>query len=190
MCNKFMSVALCAAAVAAPSYAGSGYALSITDAAGEPGEIVQVLVLLDNALDVEGWSFGLEVDSPASITGWAAGADVPNGGGDFNQTDLYSSTGLTNGTVISFVDLFPLSPGAGNEIFSVDILIPISASIGDQFAINFTDTLGSPPVGLVVISEGGAYAPTTDGGLITVVPAPSSLAMLGLGGIVANRRRR
>ncbi len=80
---------------------------------------------------------------------------------------------------------------AGVPLYSFDLLIPVGAALNDTFTID--DAFGLP-----VVNSGPAYSTGIHGGgdvsdigalTLTVVPEPTSIALLGLGCIFLVRRR-
>jgi len=117
--------------------------------------------------------------------------------------DLTSASNPSDGTPDLFTSTF--TPGNGLNVFSSSTDLDLDFFVGTQAfsgsatwtldAASYSDLVAGSPVG----STGDIYFPadTEDDlagatilGTWRVVPAPSSMALLGLGGLVAGRRRR
>jgi len=107
--------------------------------------------------------------------------------------------GLTDATYAAGIDIVGDDSGhaAGTQRIAVS-LAALGLSIGDSFGFDVATTGGGDgDPGVDHLSLAGEATPdwgtgSTSGQFLsyTVVPTPSSLALLGLGGLVAGRRRR
>lgn len=107
------------------------------------------------------------------------------GGGDYNQV-VYGQLVIPG--------IFP--PAMGSEVGSLIGSFQVNLAASGFGDIDFQIGAGMPFTLQTVDSQSGAIFTDTDGQLslggatVTVTPAPSALALLGLGGIAAGRRRR
>ncbi len=150
------------------------YVLSIPDVTAEAGSVVTLPVLFDNTgQDVQGWSLGVEALPPlvvqAAYDGSTTAAFNGGSGPDFGVTTVYPGEGWTAGIVISFFGAEVLPPGLGYELHLFEIVVPEDAQPGTVYPLQFVDTIGNPPVALVVVVNGQSIDPTLDHGSITVV---------------------
>jgi hypothetical protein len=163
------------------------YILSLTDASGPAGGLVDVQVLFDNnGDDVQGWSFGVaHVPSMATLIEVVDGsttATANNGGPpDFNQVNVIPGSGFTVGVVICFDPFLGCAviPGGSlnNELHIATYQLNASGAPGTGSQVEFVDTIGSPPVEIVVVVNGASLIPTTQAGTISIfdctnTPAP------------------
>lgn len=121
----------------------------------------------------------------------------------FNTDGGYAGNGNYNQVIfgqLAIPDLFPPAPNSelGSLIgtFQVDLISPAGGASGN---INFQLGNGTPFTLQTIDMNTGALPRDIDGGnlilgsasvTVGTVPAPSALALLGLGGIAAGRRRR
>ena len=160
------------------------YILSLTDANGPAGGFVDVQVMFDNnGDDVQGWSLGVAHD-PAfatliSVVDGSTTLTVKNGSPpDFNQVDVYPDAGFTAGVVVSFTGAFSLPSGSlNNELNVATYQLNAAGTPGTSSQVEFVDTIGSPPVEIVVVVNGASLIPTTQAGTISIfdctnTPAP------------------
>lgn len=127
-------------------------------------------------------------------------ADVPAGTGLGNNNGTFSPAGLAN--------ILPIATGApgqrsnlnsnGNlwSVYAVDFVIPQNAPAG-TWTFNLSQNPGSEWLFFPRTGASDGVGITGLGGItfgpgvsITIVPAPGAAALLGLGGLVAARRRR
>jgi hypothetical protein len=82
------------------------------------------------------------------------------------------------------------SIAAGQKLYKdMQITLPALASVGDTFTIDFATgykTVGSPPA--YTLNQDGV-APNSNALVITIVPEPMTLVLLGLGGLFLRRRK-
>ena len=148
-----------------------------------------------------------DADVGTHLLGGAFGL-AANGGGDtvqgmtwspaawsaFNTDGGYAGNGNYNTVVygqLVIPGIFPPAPGSelGSAIGS------FSVTVDGAGVLDYQLTAGSPFT-LEVVDEVSGATQNDAGGIslggatINVVPAPSAMALLGLGGLVAGRRRR
>jgi len=170
-------------------------------------------------LDATNWGkylVGMDTGrEPGSSTGaWGRNVDWGSGVTDYIGTwaddggsgvggELHALNGgawsLTDATYAAGVDIFGDDSGhaAGVQRIAVS-LAALGLSIGDSFDFDVVATAGGGgDPGVDHLSLAGEATPdwgtgSTSGTYLsyTVVPAPSAMALLGLGGLVAGRRRR
>ena len=105
-------------------------------------------------------------------------------------------------TQIAGIGEFPAGSGVYVDTFSANAGIAIQANFGSnlgadpvnalQFQFEYTGgtaTVGLEPLGMNYTNQ-GLFVTTYDVEGLVVTPAPASAALLGLGGLVAARRRR
>jgi hypothetical protein len=142
------------------------------------------------AVDVEVWvRSGTYVGFDADPTGWTLTQTVPGirGSSTTELTPLDLSTPiLIDG--LTAVYLHAVGPGTGGIRYSGTGTSPPQTmwSNGDLELFSDVSRTGSTPFG------GSRFTPRTFAGNIhyDIIPAPASLALLGLGGLAATRRRR
>ncbi|MEE2882582.1 MAG: hypothetical protein VYD70_02555, partial [Planctomycetota bacterium] len=160
------------------------YILSLTDASGPAGGLVDVQVLFDNnGSDLQGWSM-----SVAHVPAFATLIDVVDGittltvnngsPPDFILYYIDPSTGFSVGVVICFTGCAVLPGGSlNNELNIATYQLSGTGAPGTSSQVEFVDTLGSPPVETIVVVNGQSIAPETEDGTITIIdctdtPAP------------------
>jgi hypothetical protein len=112
----------------------------------------------------------------------------------FNTDGGYAGNGNYNAVIFGQLvipGIFP--PAAGSELGSA--IGSFTVTVDGMGVLNLDMTAGSPFSLEVVDANTGATANdagtvSLGGATINVVPAPSAMALLGLGGLVAGRRRR
>ncbi|GAB4386637.1 MAG: hypothetical protein Kow0022_16210 [Phycisphaerales bacterium] len=138
--------------------------------------------------------WGRNIDWDRGITHWI-GTWADDGGSGINgQVWDYSSGAWALTAGLTSAD--DSQHGAGHQIFSV-ALADLGVGIGDTIEFDVITTGGGPDPGVDHLSRSDPA--TTDWGTTsvagpfltyTIVPSPGSIALLGLGGMVAMRRRR
>jgi len=140
-----------------------------------------------------GWGRNIAWGANQTITHWVATWADDNGSGVGGQVWSFDGSWSQTGSIASGDDS---QHASGRQIFAVS-LASLGLSIGDTFRFD-------------VISTGGGFDPGVDhlsrndfatdnwgtqslGGSFlsyTVIPSPGALALLGMGGLMAGRRRR
>ncbi len=151
------------------------YVLSLSSNSSPPGGSTSISAFLDNnGSDMQGWTYGVCSDStavqPTSID--PADSGTVNGGGPpgFLTQQIFSG-GWSQGVVVSLLGINTLPAGTiGFELAIVDYDLLPSVPAGFQ-PLDYCDTLGNPPVIIVVVVAGISIAPTTISGSIEVVPS-------------------
>ena len=192
------AVALIAVAGIASVAAAQNFSLSMTPSVTSTGQGGSFTVTVFGDADVgthfSGGAFALSSDSALidSMT-WS-----PAAWSAFNTDGGYAGNGNYNEVIFGQLVLPPVFlPGAGSELgsalgsFQVNLVaegagvidFQLIASTGD-FSLQSVDSAS----GALFDDSNGQLS--LGGGSVTVTPAPSALALLGLGGIAAGRRRR
>lgn len=141
----------------------------------------------------------------------------PDGGYAGSIFDILGTANWDTGTVNSFVNLVdslsngPGTLGAGNDITGIDsfqlpddfnddwdnsnpIAIYAITWTPDNYNVRTVDLTSANHLNFSVYTNASGvsveYTGDVQAGSFSVVPAPASLALLGLGGLVAGRRRR
>lgn len=148
------------------------YIFYLEGATGAPASSVELKVKLDNnGEDIEGWSFGVCSDpAQLEVVDVALGETTAtvNGGAlpFFHALNIFPD-GWSVGSLISPFSVPALYPGVGYEMY-----LPIYSILGEAgttAAIEFCETLGTPPVATVVVIAGQSLEPTVNGGSIEVL---------------------
>lgn len=186
------------AGFAAAATAGNSFSLSIV---GAPMTVDTSMGAATFTVDVVGdSSFGTHllggafsmVSGSSNVTAmsWSA-----NAWSVFNTDNGYAGNGDYNQVVFGQLvipGIFPPAPGSelGGVIGSMQITVEGAGVLN-------LDLAGGNPFSLETVdANSGATASSATGSLslngasINLVPAPSAMALLGLGGLVAGRRRR
>mgnify|MGYP003663428728 CR=1 FL=1 len=206
MKNTLALVAIAGFAAAATA-GNETFSLSISgapatvDATG--GATITVDVIGDSSFGTHllGGEFGLTTGSNSMVTDirWMNAAwSTANG------NDGYDGAGnnlpIIFGQLVVLTDLFDFLPGAGSELggvigsFQIDIaagsagILDLDFTTTDRFALKTVDVDEVARTTASMDSSNGVLS--LNGASIEVTPAPSALALLGLGGIAAGRRRR
>ncbi len=140
------------------------------------------------------WGRNIDWGLGQTITHWVATWADADGSGIGGQVWSYdggawNETGSLFGTDDSL-------HASGRQIFTI-ALADLGLSAGDTFTFDVISTGGGADPGVDHLSNSGMATPdwgtTSVGGQFlsyTVTPTPGSMALLGLGGLVATRRRR
>ena len=155
----------------------------------------------DFGTHVSGGGFSLSAAGGAGVVGAMAGA--PEAWGAIGLNDLGDGgngnyAGLVFGQLIA-PPFFPpdvASDFSGGEVLLATFTVEILA--GSEGVIDWSTAIAPVGGGVVLqIFDAGDDSLTDvlsgsfgSSGAVTVVPAPSAMALLGLGGLVAGRRRR
>ena len=148
-----------------------------------------------------GGEFGLSSGSNSMITDirWT-NAEWSTANGDGGYDGAGNNGTVVFGQLVVLTDLFDFLPGAGSELggsigsFQIDIAAGSSGTLDlsflttDRFALKTVDVDTVNRTTASMDSNSGTLS--LNGASIEVTPAPSAMALLGLGGIAAGRRRR
>ena len=178
MLIKFHLVAVISVAMIS-SVLAQDTALFLSGGSGVTGDSITSHVTLDSAVEVQGWSMGICHDT-ANLDVTAA-QDGPttmiiNGGGppDFNELNVLPD-GVTVGVVISFIGSNPLPSGTGYGLLDIDYLltgVPAPRGFPIDATVSFCNTLGAPPVDVVIVSGGASLIPDQTNAFIQIIPPP------------------
>lgn len=150
--------------------AQSGYLLDVEDAAISDSTPGVVRVLLGNEEDLTGWSYGVCHDVDVlTILEVNAGAAIMAYPPEFHAVDVCEPCGgYTVGAVYFGAGLTFLPMGVDQELdlvlYASDVAAPATTNI------EFCETLGNPPVAIVVVVywTGEVIVPDTDPGVVTI----------------------
>ncbi|MEM7231347.1 MAG: hypothetical protein AAF517_04200 [Planctomycetota bacterium] len=171
-------------AVGADRGYGQDLAVRLGDAAAIPGSAVTIPMHIDNSTpdSVQGFSFSFWCsDGQLDPVVVSAGSDLAalNGGAgpDFLNVNVTppvpAGTGITCGTVFSFLGTDELLPGL--DLHALDMLWEVldSAAPGTVTGVDFCDCLGAPLVASVLVILGDSIPPATFGSVVEVLePVP------------------
>ena len=147
----------------------------------------------------DGWARPITMSANGGMTNWF-GSWVDSGGGAENRSNQ-TSWGLTGASYNGNFGNFALAAGAQSTITYGVSIASIGMSIGDTFSFDAyssgggsgdsaIDALANPSV--AVTSWGQAYDSGTSTSFsytLTAIPAPGAIALVGLAGLVARRRK-
>ena len=147
----------------------------------------------------DGWARPITMSANGGMTNWF-GSWVDGGGGAENYSKQ-ASWGLIGSTYNSNFGNFALVAGAQSTITYGVSIASLGMSIGDTFSFdayssggNSTDSavdaLANPNI--AITSWGQAYNSGTSTSFsytLTAIPAPGAIALIGLAGLVARRRK-
>ena len=147
----------------------------------------------------DGWARPITMSANGGMTNWF-GSWVDGGGGAENRSNQ-TSWGLTGATYNSNFGNFALAGRTQSTITYGVSIASIGMSIGDTFSFDAyssgggsddsaIDALANPSV--AVTSWGQAYDSGTSTSFsytLTAIPAPGAIALIGLAGLVARRRK-
>ena len=147
----------------------------------------------------DGWARPITMSANGGMTNWF-GSWVDGGGGAENRSNQ-TSWGLTGASYNGNFGNFALAAGAQSTITYGVSIASIGMSIGDTFSFDAyssgggsgdsaIDALANPSV--AVTSWGQAYdsgASNSFSYTLTAIPAPGAIALIGLAGLVARRRK-
>ena len=147
----------------------------------------------------DGWARPITMSANGGMTNWF-GSWVDGGGGAENRSNQ-TSWGLTGATYNSNFGNFAFAAGAQSTITYGVSIASLGMSIGDTFSFDAyssgggsgdsaVDALANPNV--AITSWGQAYDSGTSTSLsytLTAIPAPGAIALIGLAGLVARRRK-
>ena len=147
----------------------------------------------------DGWGRPITMSANGGMTNWL-GAWVDSGGGAENYSNQ-TSWNLTGATYNSNFGNFALAAGAQSTITYGVSIASIGMSIGDTFRFDAyssgggsgdsaVDALANPNVAITMWDQ--AYDSGTSTSFsytLTAIPAPGAIALVGLAGLVARRRK-
>ena len=147
----------------------------------------------------DGWARPITMSANGGMTNWF-GSWVDSGGGAENRSNQ-TSWGVTGATYNGNFGNFAFAAGAQSTITYGVSIASIGMSIGDTFSFDAyssgggsgdsaIDALANPSV--AVTSWGQAYDSGTSTSFsytLTAIPAPGAIALVGLAGLVARRRK-
>ena len=152
-------------------------AITAGEATGAPSQLVSLPVTLDNPIQAEGFSFGLEHNgaiaqlqgvTPSGVVAQANGGTGPEYF-EFNVNPGGTSGG-TIGCVIDFQLTEQIPPAPDNQICTFDYVL--TGPDGSSTDVTFSDNLGTPPVLTLVAVDGAAIFPTQNSGSLMVTGDP------------------
>jgi MYXO-CTERM domain-containing protein len=205
--TKFMTAI---ALIAAAGAADAGMRITEWMYSGGGPEFVEFTNLSGSAIDMTGWSYDDDSRIPGAfdLSAFgvvAAGESVVITEGD--ASEFRTSWGLSN--TVKIIGGYTNNLGRNDEInlFNADSALVDRLTYGDQNFPGSIRTQGASgnvlpasigandPFGWVLSFVGDVYGSTTDaagdlGNPGQYIPAPAALALLGLGGLSAARRRR
>jgi len=155
---------------------GQGIPPAVTVSGGVVGvgQTMPVSYVVDHDVGegADGWAFGLchpAANLQVVEVGIGADGSIANGGGepDFVSLQIYSD-GWTAGVVVNLVGAYQLPAGIGLEIGRATYL----ATAPGVGTICPCDTLGSPPVAVVMVYSGASLVPAQTCGAIEVLAGP------------------
>jgi hypothetical protein len=160
------------------------YNLSLTDASGIPGVLVDVQVMFDNnGSNVEGWSFDVAHD-PSMVTlidvvDGSTTATVNNGSPpSFSYVLIYPDAGFTVAAIICFAGCAGLPGGSlNNELYIATYQLNGTVAPGSSSQVEFVEAVRGEYNPSLVVVDGAAVIPTTADGTISIIdctdtPAP------------------
>ena len=147
----------------------------------------------------DGWARPITMSANGGMTNWL-GSWVDGGGGAENRSNQ-TSWGLTGATYNGNFGNFALAAGAQSTITYGVSIASLGMSIGDTFRFDAyssgggggdsaVDALANPNV--AITSWGQAYDSGTSNSFsytLAAIPAPGAIALVGLAGLVARRRK-
>ena len=147
----------------------------------------------------DGWARPITMSANGGMTNWL-GSWVDGGGGAENRSNQ-TSWGLTGASYNGNFGNFAFAAGAQSTITYGVSIASLGMSIGDTFrfdayssgggnADSAVDALANPNV--AITSWGEAYDSGTSTSFsytLTAIPAPGAIALVGLAGLVARRRK-
>ena len=83
---------------------------------------------------------------------------------DFNIVQIHPG-GFTTGVVISFTSSFALTPGFDYELN----VATYQGNVAGSTSLDFCNTLGTPPIGTVVVVNSQSVAPVQVSGMVEVI---------------------
>lgn len=154
------------------AHAGFGYFRLIGNE-GRPGDRVEIRVTAENEFHTSSWSFGVCHDSTvATVADVTSGDSIAtlNGGNppDFQQVNLVAD-GWSLGCVVSFLGMYRLNPGRNHDFYRAEY--DLEGPAGSETTLEFCDTIGVPPVAVVISGGGASLVPGTEDSELRIVEA-------------------
>ena len=134
--------------------------------------------------EVQGASYGVGHDGTLmGITGVTTQVSAPDGSPpDFDEVDILAN-GMTQGLVFSSPGSWTVSYETAQALSTIDYQLLSGALTGSSTptatTLEFTDTLGDPPVELVIVTDGASNAPTVFNSSLDLVPFTGSRFIRG-----------
>ena len=183
--TRLIRATCCAVAVCATAVHADGQVLLIP---GDSSPSIQVLEGEDLQLQL----FLQSVDPTTSLIGANLKVSIVensiavnyDGTGSVFPGGLNVAGGLVGDQDLSIASFAPATvDDSGTDLLGTLTIDSSTLSNGEQFTIDFTGTVFSDTSGFDVES-------LPDPVLVTIIPEPTSLALIGLGGLLLVRRRR
>ena len=134
--------------------------------------------------EVQGASYGVgHDDALMQITGVTSQVSALDGTlADFDEIEILAN-GMTHGLVFSFLGSWSLSYETADALSTIDYQLLSGSLTGSSTptatTLEFTDTLGDPPVDLAVVTDGASNAPTVFNSSLDLVPFTGSRFIRG-----------
>jgi hypothetical protein len=149
----------------------------------------------------DGWGRPITMSANGGMTNWLGGWVDGGGGAENRSHEIFDRWGLTGATYNSNFGNFAFSGRLQSTITYGVSIASLGMSIGDTFRFDAyssgggngdsaVDALANPNV--AITSWGQAYDSGTSTSLsytLTAIPAPGAIALVGLAGLVARRRK-
>ncbi|MGE4603218.1 MAG: HYR domain-containing protein [Planctomycetota bacterium] len=146
------------------------YLLEISSGTIEEGALGSFSIFLDNnGIEIQAWSYGVCHDTTLltciEVTDGSSIGAMNNGSSpDFNIVQIHPD-GFTVGVVISFTSSFALTPGFDYELN----VATYQGNVAGSTPLDFCNTLGTPPIGTVVVVNSQSVAPVQVSGMVEVI---------------------
>ena len=149
----------------------------------------------------DGWARPITMSANGGMTNWLGGWVDGGGGAENRSHEIFDRWGLTGATYNSNFGNFALAGRTQSTITYGVSIASLGMSIGDTFRFDAyssgggngdsaVDALANPNV--AITSWGQAYDSGTSTSFsytLTAIPAPGAIALVGLAGLVARRRK-
>ena len=149
----------------------------------------------------DGWAPPITMSANGGMTNWLGGWVDGGGGAENRSHEIFDRWGLTGATYNSNFGNFALAGRTQSTITYGVSIASLGMSIGDTFRFDAyssgggngdsaVDALANPNV--AITSWGQAYDSGTSTSFsytLTAIPAPGAIALVGLAGLVARRRK-
>ena len=149
----------------------------------------------------DGWARPITMSANGGMTNWLGGWVDGGCGAENRSHEIFDRWGLTGATYNCNFGNFALAAGAQSTITYGVSIASVGMSIGDTFRFDAyssgggggdsaVDALANPNV--AITSWGQAYNSGTSNSFsytLTAIPAPGAIALIGLAGLVARRRK-